>query len=67
MTGESFPAEKAPGVLAEETPLGRRTNSLFLGTHVVSGTAGAIVVRTGKVTEFSGVSQRMPRPARDRV
>ena len=59
LTGESFPAEKAPCLLPEETPLGRRSNSLFLGTHVVSGTARAIVVRTGKETEFSQISQRM--------
>ena len=47
LTGESFPAEKRPGVLAEETPLGQRTNSLFMGTHVISGDATAVVVRTG--------------------
>jgi Mg2+-importing ATPase len=41
LTGESFPAEKRPGVLAEETPLGQRTNSLFMGTHVISGDARA--------------------------
>ena len=51
--------EKAAGVLHEETPLAGRSNSLFLGTHVVSGTARAVVVRTGAQTEFSRVSQRM--------
>jgi P-type Mg2+ transporter len=59
LTGESFPVEKAPGLLPEETPLAWRSNSLFLGTHVVSGTARAIVVRSGKETEFNRVSQRM--------
>lgn len=39
LTGESFPAEKRPGVLAEETPLGQRTNALFMGMHVISGDA----------------------------
>jgi len=61
MTGETYPVEKAPCPRppSEETPLGQRSNSLFLGTHVVSGTARAIVARTGAATEFSLVSQRM--------
>jgi len=64
LTGESFPAEKRPGVLAEETPLGQRTNSLFMGTHVISGDATAVVVRTGAQTEFGQVSERLSlRPA----
>jgi Mg2+-importing ATPase len=52
LTGESFPAEKRPGVLAEETPLAQRTNALFMGTHVISGDATAVVVLTGAQTEF---------------
>jgi Mg2+-importing ATPase len=61
LTGETFPAEKTPCCrpLPEETPLGQRSNTLFLGTHVVSGTARVIVVRTGTATEFSQVSRRM--------
>jgi len=59
LTGETYPVEKAPGVLAPDTPLNRRTNALFLGTHVVSGTATALVVRTGRDTEFGQVSQRL--------
>jgi len=64
LTGESFPAEKRPGVLAEETPSGARTNSLFMGTHVISGDATAVVVRTGAQTELGQVSERLSlRPA----
>jgi Mg2+-importing ATPase len=37
LTGETFPVEKATGPCAPETPLGRRTNCVFMGTHVVSG------------------------------
>jgi P-type Mg2+ transporter len=59
LTGETYPVEKAAGVLAPETPLNHRTNALFLGTHVVSGTATALVVRTGKDTEFGQVSERL--------
>ncbi len=64
LTGETFPVEKAVVVLPAETPLGQRTNSLWMGTHVVSGTATALVIRTGKDTEFGKVSERLVlRPA----
>ncbi|MEN6519860.1 MAG: magnesium-translocating P-type ATPase [Armatimonadota bacterium] len=59
LTGETYPVEKSPGVLPVETPLGTRTNSLFMGTHVVSGSATALVVRTGKKTEFGGISEQL--------
>jgi len=57
LTGESYPAEKASGIIAKETALMRRTNSLFMGTHVISGHARALVVRTGTSTEFGKVSE----------
>ncbi len=59
VTGETFPAEKYPGVLDPATTLGQRKNSLFLGTHVVSGTATALVAATGGDTEFGKVSERL--------
>jgi Mg2+-importing ATPase len=64
LTGETYPAEKSVGVLTAETPLAKRTNALWMGTHVVSGTANAVVVSTGKQTEFGKVSERLKlRPA----
>lgn len=39
VTGEAYPVHKQPGVVEEATPLARRANCLFSGTHVVSGTA----------------------------
>jgi P-type Mg2+ transporter len=57
LTGETYPVEKSIGILPPETPLSQRTNSLFMGTHVVSGSARAVVVRTGKETEFGKVSE----------
>jgi P-type Mg2+ transporter len=57
LTGETYPVEKLVQLLSPETPLGKRTNSLLMGTHVVSGTARAVVVRTGKETEFGKVSE----------
>lgn len=59
LTGETYPVEKLPGVLAANTPLGQRTNSLFMGTHVVSGRATAVVVGVGLNTEFGRVSHRL--------
>ena len=59
LTGETYPVAKEPGVLPGETGLGQRTNSLFMGTHIVSGNATAVVVNTGKATEFGKVSERL--------
>jgi P-type Mg2+ transporter len=59
LTGETYPAEKSVGVLAAETPLAKRTNALWMGTHVVGGSAKALVVVTGKQTEFGKVSERL--------
>jgi P-type Mg2+ transporter len=59
LTGETFPAEKMVGVLPPETPLSQRTNSLFMGTDVVSGNAQAVVAATGPGTEFGKISARL--------
>ncbi len=59
LTGETYPVEKSAGVLSAGTALGQRTNALWMGTHVVSGSASALVVRTGTNTEFGKVSERL--------
>lgn len=59
LTGESFPVEKAANVLSETSPLSERSNSLWMGTHVVSGQTKAIVIKTGKDTEFGKISDRL--------
>ena len=59
LTGETYPVEKVCGVLPADIPLARRTNSLFLGTHVVSGNSTAVVVHIGSDTEFGKVSGRL--------
>ncbi len=70
LTGESAPAEKQPGTAPTDAPIARRTPALFLGTHVVSGTARAVVVRTGRETELGQISLRLalhrPEPAFER-
>lgn len=59
LTGETFPVEKTAGTLLPGAALSQRTNSLFMGTHVVSGTATALVVCTGGDTEFGKVSAQL--------
>jgi Mg2+-importing ATPase len=59
LTGETFPVEKTVSVLAADTPLAQRTNTIWMGTHIVSGSATAIVTLTGKHTEFGKVSERL--------
>jgi Mg2+-importing ATPase len=59
LTGETFPADKAAETLPPETPLARRRNCLFMGTHIVSGTGVAVVVLTGKDTEFGKISETL--------
>jgi Mg2+-importing ATPase len=59
LTGESFPVEKTPGVGAAATPLAKRSNCVFLGTNVRSGTARCLVVATGRATEFGAIARRL--------
>ena len=58
-TGETFPVEKNAGIVAADTPLSGRSNTLFMGSHVISGKARALVVRTGRHTEFGKISDRL--------
>ncbi|MEO0275293.1 MAG: magnesium-translocating P-type ATPase [candidate division WOR-3 bacterium] len=59
LTGETFPVEKEAVTLPPDTPLGHRTNSVWMGTHVVSGSATVLIIRTGKDTEFGKISERL--------
>jgi len=61
LTGETFPAEKNCVPVAQEADLHEKHNILFMGTHVISGTATALVVHTGAGTEFGAISGRLRR------
>lgn len=63
LTGETFSAEKTPGQLQADIPIAKRSNSLFMGTHVVSGSAKALVMQTGIRTEFGKISQKLVQQA----
>jgi len=59
LTGETYPVEKTISVLPANTAIAERTNSVWMGTHIVSGSARALVMLTGKGTEFGKVSERL--------
>lgn len=65
LTGETYPVEKSAGVVAADAPLAKRQNVLFMGAHVVSGTALAVVAATGRDTEFGKVSARLRAAPRE--
>ena len=46
-------------MLPADTALAKRTNAVWMGTHIVSGSAKALVTLTGKSTEFGKVSERL--------
>ena len=55
LTGESLAVRKQSQPLPTATPLAERTNQVFKGTLVTSGQAKAVVVGTGKHTEFGQI------------
>jgi Mg2+-importing ATPase len=59
LTGETFPAEKRPGIVPAKASLGERTNCVFMGTSVSSGTARVLIVQTGRATVFGQVAERL--------
>jgi P-type Mg2+ transporter len=60
LTGESFPAGKhAESLEYRDYSITDLSNIIFLGTNVVSGTATAVVVRTGRLTEFGRTASQL--------
>ncbi|VTU36332.1 Magnesium-transporting ATPase, P-type 1 [Variovorax sp. PBS-H4] len=64
LTGETFPVEKMPGTVAPAAGLTERSNCVFMGTSVRSGTARVLVAATGKRTVFGQIAGKLAlRPA----
>ncbi|MBA8882092.1 Mg2+-importing ATPase [Phyllobacterium myrsinacearum] len=61
LTGETFPAVKSPGVTKADAGLSSRNNCIFTGTSVRSGTATALVIKTGQQTEFAHIAAAIER------
>ncbi len=59
LTGETFPVEKKSGILSESAGLAERTNVVFMGTNVRSGSAKVLIVQTGPQTAFGQIADRL--------
>ena len=63
LTGESFPVEKTSNRLESinlsSSSITEWNNYLFMGTSVVSGSATAVVVRTGGSTEYGKIAKKL--------
>jgi Mg2+-importing ATPase len=75
LTGETFPVEKRVGPsavlpqaqddssgqapVAAQASLAQRTNCVFMGTNVRSGSARALIVQTGASTAFGQIAERL--------
>lgn len=63
LTGESFPCEKTNSPVSDDkTNLIDLTNISFMGSSVISGTARAIVLKTGPDTEFGKIAEKLSAP-----
>ncbi len=56
LTGESVPVQKRLEPVKPDAPIGDRTNMVYGGTLVTSGTGMAVVVATGARTELGRIS-----------
>ncbi len=65
LTGEVFPVEKKPEIVAATASLTERVNCVFMGTNVRSGTARVLIVRTAKATVFGQIAERLKLRPRD--
>ncbi len=59
LTGETFPMEKIPAPVAADAGIAARTNTVFMGTSVRSGSARVLLVETGRRTVFGQVADRL--------
>jgi P-type Mg2+ transporter len=60
LTGESFPVEKtSEAIKPKSQSAADLTNTAFMGSSVVSGTAIGVVVKTGLDTRFGALSKRL--------
>ncbi len=64
LTGESVPSEKsADAEIAENAPLGDRSNMVFSGCSITYGTATAVVTATGMDTEMGKIANLLDSEA----
>ena len=65
LTGESVPAAKSPAAVSAGAAVGELSSCVFMGTVVHAGDADAVVVATGRFTQFGriavGLGERHPQ------
>ena len=59
LTGETFPVEKTSATSPEKSNLADRTNVVFMGTNVRSGSARILITQTGTNTAFGQIADRL--------
>ena len=59
LTGETFPAEKRPGTVDAGAAVGSRSNCVFMGTNVRSGSARVLVTATADRTLYGAIADRL--------
>ena len=59
MTGETFPVEKSPGVVAASASISERSNYAFMGTDVRSGSATILIAKTGAATLYGQIASQL--------
>jgi Mg2+-importing ATPase len=60
LTGESFPVDKySKSVKAYNSDITGLMNFVYAGTSVVTGTAHAVIVKTGISTQFGGIAKNL--------
>ena len=65
LTGETFPVEKVMTTIPADTNLSKRKNSLWMGTHVMSGSGKAIIVNLAKDSEFGKITSSLSQKDSD--
>lgn len=59
LTGESAFVKKSTKKLELKTPLAKRSNIIYAGTFVARGSAKALVISTGRKTEFGAIEESL--------
>jgi len=59
LTGETFPVAKETGIVPAQANLAERTNCVFMGTTVRTGSARVLLVETGLNTAFGQIAERL--------
>jgi Mg2+-importing ATPase len=59
LTGEPYPVEKIPGELSGESEVLSASNTVLLGTSVISGSAKVLICRTGVNTVLGDIAHTL--------